>query len=56
MKDDADVFDGINYRQWVSDYVKCADPHDEVGHLTKEDLKVMKTNKTVFSKHRTVSY
>lgn len=56
MRDDTDILDGIKYRQWESDFVKFADPHDEVGHLTKQDLKVLKTDKKVFSKTRKTPY
>jgi len=56
MRNDCDVLDGIDYRRWESDLVRLPDPNDEVGRLTREDLRVMKTKKTVFSKTRKNSY
>ena len=51
MRDNLDVLDGIKYHLWESNFVKFADPQDEVGRLTKEDLKVMLLDKDTFIKH-----
>jgi len=56
MRDHTDVLDGINYHHWVDDFVKLPDPNENVGYLSREDIRVMKTDKKVFSKTRTTSY
>jgi len=56
MRDDIDALDGIDYHHWVSDFVKFADPNEEVGYLSRRDIRVMKTDKKVFSKTRKTSY